>query len=100
MDWLYSWSTLNAVMAPIAVGALLYAQRRRNTPHIYGMLFWFIHAMLFWWFVEWRQLTGQYGGPSQFVSSWGAIVYLQAFVTVIGMAVVEYGLRAGQTKPE
>lgn len=69
--------------AALFITALL-LMRQSNNSNIKSMRLWVGHAAVYWSVVSIAKLFFGYTGPSELVSLWGAIIYLQAPVTIIG----------------
>jgi len=63
------------------------------------MLLWFGHCALYWVTIAIVRALFGYTGPSQIVSTWGAIVQMQAAITVVAVTVGEYLLKRWTDAP-
>jgi hypothetical protein len=97
MEWFFSMITLNAVLAPVSIFALVYVKRNRKTSSMWAMLLWFSHSAIFWAYVFLANFSEGYSGPTSIITAWGALIDFQAYATIIGMAIVEYRLKERPT---
>ena len=83
--FLITWIT--AVMYVVALAMIFFIRKDWDDANIHGkvtlMLSWFGHATLYWSTITVARTFFGYVGPSFFTSLWGAIVYMQAPLTVI-----------------
>lgn len=88
---LLSATTAAAVLGAMALAALVaIGIRRRRSPYWYPMVFWVAHATAFFWVNVAFRLWSGYERPTMLFSSWGVVIFLQAFVSMLALVMVKF----------
>ena len=80
--YLFSVTAVNAIAAIAAV--IIIYKRFRGSPAYLAMLSWFGHSALYWSTLLVVRAFFQYTGPSVWVSTWAAAIFLHASLGIIG----------------
>lgn len=79
-----------SVLALISFWMLAYAGRyKRKSPYWYPLVWWVGHAAVFYLSNVVMRLFFDYARPTVFFSSWGLALYIQAFISIIGVTAVK-----------
>lgn len=88
---LLSATTVAAVLGLLALaGLLLIGAQRRRSPYWYPMVLWVAHASAFFCANVTVRVFTDYVYPSVLFSSWGVVIYLQAFISMIAVTIVKF----------
>lgn len=87
---LLSGTTVAAVAAVGALALLLYVgHNRERSPYWYPMVFWVAHGAAFYVSNVTVRVFFDYGHPTVLFSSWGVIIFLQAFISILGVTLLK-----------
>ena len=78
-------STINVIASvSFIIAVFIIHGRFRGNPAYWAMVLWFGHAAVYWTTILALRVFTHYTGPSVWVSTWAAAVFLHASFAIIG----------------
>lgn len=88
--WIMHLSFANFTFATLALTLMLSVRKRKPRSSYYEpILFWLIHAWVFWGVIVFLRVFNEYHGPTEWATTWNSIVQLHAFIGIAGLMAIK-----------